>query len=216
MMRATSDGIFYHDLSAQGLSSGSAAINQVIKDFPQATEGSYFGAMPLIYPVQINSTYARYAWYCPIYWLNAQYDSDLEDYVLSDIRLHALGMADAEDVTVSYTATSEGSLTGANLVESVREGYIQTVKDALEIGEEVSDDVQITASVLNVTSFVMEGNTHIVLRTDNASYEWLEGAAEWMNTTDWYTLLTVQVGDNFTATIQDVDGVNRIVVFSKS
>jgi hypothetical protein len=86
----------------------------------------------------------------------------------------------------------------------------------LEIGEEVSDAVQITASVLNVTSFVMEGNTHIVLRTDNATFEWLEGAAEWMNTTDWYTLLTIQIGDSFTATIQDVDGVNRIVVFSKN
>lgn len=214
MIRATTDGIYYHDLSAEGLSSGSAAINEVIKDFPDPVSGSYEGAMPLIYPVQINSTYSRLAWYCPIYWWDAEYDEDMEDWYVSDIKLHALGMADAEDVTISFTES--GDLSGADLVQFVREGYVQAVRNSLDIGQETGDYVEISATVLNTTSFVEDGNTHIVLRTSNATYEWIEGAAAWMNMTDWYTLLTIGVGDSFTASIQSVDGVYRILTFVKN
>lgn len=215
MMRGTNEGIFYHDLSDLGLRSGEAAINEIIKDYPDPVEGSYFGAMPLIYPVQINSTYARLAWYCPIYWWSAAYDAESEEYYVTDIRLHAFGMADAEDVTISYVTEVQGSLTGANLVEAVREGYITAIQESLNIEvEEPTDTFQLTASILNKTSYVSAGDTHIVLRTNNATYEWIEGSASWMDIADWYELLTSNVDDSFTATIQQVGDMYRIVAFA--
>ncbi len=213
-MQATKDRIYYHDMRNLSLMSGEAAINVVLKQFPDPTSGAYYGAMPLIYPVQINSTYSRYAWYCPIYWYQTEYDSDLEDYVLTDIRLHALGIVDGQLESIRAISTS-GS--GEELVRTVREAYVQAVKDALGVSPEpVEGAVTLNATVLNVTSYVDDGSTHIVLRTDNSTYEWIEGAKDWMPLTDWYELLSVAPGDSFTAEIEKVGVEYRIISFSKT
>jgi hypothetical protein len=71
--------------------------------------------------------------------------------------------------------------------------------------------------VVNKTSYVDGGDTHIVLKTDNVTYPYIEGARVWMNLTDWYTLLNdIGVGDNFTATIEIVDNMFRIVTIVKN
>ncbi len=215
MLRGTKDGVYFHDLSDLGYASGEAAINQVIKEYPDPVEGSYFGAMPLIYPVQINSTYTRMAWYCPIYWWNTQYNSDTEEWYITDIRLYSLGIADAKDVTINAALQAQGNLVGASLVQAVREAYIQEVRNALGIEvEEPTDTIQLNATILNKASYVSDGNTHIVIRTDNSTYEWIEGAQAWMDVNDWYELLNASVGDSFTATIQIVGDVYRIIAFS--
>ena len=215
IMRATKDKVYYHRFGNGSLVSGESAVNEVIKVFPDPTSGTYFGSMPLIYPVRINSTYTRYAWYCPIYWWTSSYDSDSDDYYISDIRLHALGIADAQAEEISFISV-KGTLSGEDLVQTVREGYVQAVEDALGVEPEVEDIITLTANVLNVTSYVEEGATHIVLRTDNATYEWVEGVRAWMDIGDWYELLTIEVGDSFTTTIEVVEGVNRIVEFTKN
>ena len=214
MVRATKDGIYYHDLSHEGLASGEAAINEVIKAFPDPVAGSYFGAMPLLYPVQVNATAYRYAWYCPLYWFDGYYDSESEDYYISDIRLHAFAIADAHDVTISYTVVRSGALTGAALVQAAREGYVEAVGG--EIIEEPTDTYTLTANVTAVSSYVEDGDTHIVLSTTNATYEYIEGARDWMDLSDWYALLSMEVGDNFTATIQIIGEQYRIVSIVKN
>ena len=214
MVRATKDGIYYHDLSHAGFASGEGAINEVIKAFPDPVAGSYFGAMPLLYPVQLNATSYRYAWYCPLYWFDGFYDSDLEEYYISDIRLHAFAMADAHDVTLSYTLVRSGALTGAALVQAVREGYVEAVGG--EIIVEPTDTFTLTANVTAVSSYVEDGDTHIVLSTTNATYEYIEGARDWMDLSDWYALLSMEVGDNFTATIQIIGEQYRIVSIVKN
>ncbi|MFW9910437.1 MAG: hypothetical protein ACFFEF_17915, partial [Candidatus Thorarchaeota archaeon] len=214
VLRATKQGIFYHDLSAEGIQSGEAAINEVIKAFPQPVTGSYFGAMPLLYPVQVNATYYRYAWYCPIYWLDGYYDSESEEYYILDIRLHAFAMADAKDVTTSFMLERTGSLRGAALVQAVREGWVEEIGG--EIIEEPVDTFNLTANVTSVSSYVEDGDTRIVLGTSNATYQFIEGARSWMNLTDWYTLLNLAVDDNFTATIQVVGEQYRIVAIVKN
>lgn len=213
-IRGTNDGIYYHDLSNAGFSSGYAATNEIIKQFPDPVAGSYFGAMPLLYPVQVTPTTYRYAWYCPIYWYDGYYDSDSEEFYVSDIRLHAFAMADAADVTISYTLEKSGALTGANLVKTVREGYILEVGGELE--EEARETFTLIANVTTISSYVEDGDTHIVLGTDNSTYEYIVGAKAWMNLTDWYTLLSLEVGDEFTATIHIVNDEYRIEAITKN
>ncbi|MFW9849186.1 MAG: hypothetical protein ACFFF4_08595 [Candidatus Thorarchaeota archaeon] len=214
MLRATKDGIYYHDLTQSGYASGEAATNEIIKQFPDPVTGSYFGAMPLLYPVQVNATHTRDAWYCPIYWIDGYYDSDVEEYYITDIRLHAFGMADAKDVTLSYTLERSGSLTGATLVQAVREGYIEEVGGEIVI--EPLDTFELTANVTAITSYVENGDTHIVLATTNSTYDYIEGARSWMTLDDWYTLLNLNVDDNFTATIHVVGDQYRIIAIVKN
>ncbi|MHA1653402.1 MAG: hypothetical protein ACTSVT_05340 [Candidatus Thorarchaeota archaeon] len=212
-MRATKDAIYYHDMHNYSLMSGEAAVNAIIKDLPPPTSGQYYGAMPLLYPVQINSTYSRFAWYCPIYWYQSEYDSEADEYSLTDIRLYALGIVDGQHETIKAYSTSSS---GEELVRTVREAYVQSVVNALTIEPESEENVELSATVLNVTSYVDGGDTHIVLRTDNSTYEWIEGSKDWMPLTDWYELLTVAPGDSFTATIEKVGSQYRIVAFSKT
>ncbi len=213
MVRGTKDQIFYYDLSDAGFSSGEAAINEVIKAFPDPNTGTYFGAMPLIYPVVIDSTRTEYAWYCPIYWWDGYYDSDAEEYYVSDIRLHALGMAYAKDVSTNFVLTRQGAVTGANLVKEVREGFVEEMGGVIE---DTTDTFEITADVVGASSYVYDGDTHIVLETNNASYQYLEGSLAWMNQTDWYVLLGLEDGDNFTATVKFVGDQYRIVAITKN
>lgn len=216
LMRGTSDGIHYYDMSNLSFVSGEAAVNEVIKQFAQPVSGSYFGAMPLLYPVQINSTYIRQTWYCPVYWYDSTYNEDAEAYEISDFRLHAFGIVDAQTEGLSFTQ-SKGTTSNPDLVAAVREGYIEEVEEMLGFVEPPTEDERfdLSATALNVTSYVSDGNTHIVLRTDNSTFEWIEGMADWMNTTDWYELLTVSPGDSFIATIEEHEGVFRIVAFAK-
>ncbi|NWF96228.1 MAG: hypothetical protein HXY34_08795 [Candidatus Thorarchaeota archaeon] len=215
LVRATKDAVRYYDMTNESLVSGEAAVNTIIKDFPKPVTGSYSGAMPLLYPVMVNSTYARQVWYCPVYWYNSQYDSDLEDYVVTDFKLYALGMVDAKQLEISYTVT-KGSLTGEGLVQQARQGFVNTARVALGLEPEPEDTIELSATALNVTSYVESGNTHVVLRTSNSTYTWIEGAREWMPLADWYELLTVKEGDSFTATIEQIGSQYRIVAFSKS
>ncbi len=206
ILRATRDGIYFYDMSNQSLVSREAAVNTIIKDLPKPTSGEYYGAMPLLYPVRLNSTYTRQVWYCPIYWYLSEYDSEVEEYIL--------GIVDANMMDISYMML-RGSLSSQELVRQTREGYVDEARTALGMQPEPEDTITLTASVLNITSYVEDGDTHIVLRTDNSTYRWIEGTKAWMNITDWYQLLTVQPGDTFTATIQVFGSEYRIVAFTK-
>jgi len=214
VLRATQNEVFYHDLSGEGYVSGSTAVANVIAAIGPPASGSYYGAMPLLYPVIINSTVTKWTWYTPIYWTDAYYSEDLGDYVASNMRLHALGMVDASNIDRYVWLPLGGALSGENLVYEVRSNYVELIGG--EIGEEPSDTFTMTANVTAKTSFVQNSQQHVLLRTDNITYEFLEGAQAWMNTTDWYTLLFLDVGDNFTATVLKVGDVYRIIAIVKN
>lgn len=214
VLRATQNEVFYHDLSGEGYVSGSTAVANVIAAIGPPASGNYYGAMPLLYPVVINSTVTKWTWYTPIYWTDAYYSEDLGDYVASNMRLHALGMVDASNIDRYVWLPLGGALSGENLVHQVRTDYVALLGG--EIEEEPSDTFIITANVTGTTSFVQNSQQHVLLRTDNVTYEFLEGAQAWMNTTDWYTLLFLDVGDNFTATVLQVGDVYRIIAIVKN
>ncbi|TFG28387.1 hypothetical protein EU527_17370 [Candidatus Thorarchaeota archaeon] len=214
VFRATPTEVFYHDLSTRGYISGDSASANVLADIGQVASGFYYAAMPLLYPVVISSTVTKWTWYTPIYWADAYYDEDLGEYIASNMRLHALGLVDASNVDRFIWRALSGSLSGESLVHAVRTDYIALLGGIVE--EEPSGTFNITASVNAKESYTKDGQEHIVLRTDNSTYEFLEGTASWMNITDWYTLVFLGVGDNFTATILVVGDVYRITAITKN
>ncbi len=214
VFRATSTEVYYHDLSDEGYVSGYAAASNVIADIGAPADGYYYGAMPLLYPVQITPTETRWTWYTPIYWADSYYDEDLDEYVASNMRLHALGMVDASNIDRFKWVALGGSLSGEALVRAVRTEYVNLLGGSIE--EEPSDTFNITATVNAKASYTKSNEEHIILRTDNSTYEFLEGAPSWMSTADWYTLVFLDAGDNFTATIQVVGDVYRIIAITKN
>jgi hypothetical protein len=214
VFRATPTEVYYHDLSGEGYVSGDAAVANVVGDIGQPASGAYYGAMPLLYPVVINSTLTKWTWYTPIYWADSYYDENLGEYVSSNMRLHALGLVDASNIDRFVWLPLGGTLSGEELVHQVRSDYVALFGGSIE--EEPSENISITANVTAKTSFVQDGQQHILLRTDNATYEYLEGAQAWMNTTNWYNLLFLDVGNSFTATILKVGDVYRIIAIVKN
>jgi hypothetical protein len=214
VFRATLDTVYYHDLSGFGYVSGDAAASNVVSQFPPPASGFYYGAMPLLYPVQVTPTETIWTWYTPIYWADGWYDSDIDEYVLSDMRLHALALVDASNIDKYHIEELGGTQSGATLVQATRAGYVALFGGSIE--PELEDTFELTATVTNITSFVYDGDTHILLGTDNATYPYIEGTRDWMNLTDWYTLLNLSVSDSFTATIQQVDDQFQIVALAKN
>ncbi|MFX1482862.1 MAG: hypothetical protein ACFFCP_06695 [Promethearchaeota archaeon] len=210
VFRATKDAIYYHDLSDEGYVSGDAAAANVVADIGAPASGVYFGAMPLLYPVVINSTLTKWTWYAPIYWADYTYDSDTDTYTATNMRLHALGLVDASNIDRFVWQPLGGIISGEELVYKVRSEYVELFGGTIE--PQPAGTFTLNASVVNKTSYVDNGDTHIVLKTDNATYPFIEGARDWMNLTAWYTLLNdINVGDSFTATILVVGDMYRII-----
>ncbi len=215
VFRATQTEVFYHDLSSEGYVSGEVAAANVISDIGKPASGAYYGAMPLLYPVEISPTETKWTWYTPIYWTDAYWDSDLEEYVYSNMRLHALGLVDASNIDRFVWQPLGGTLSGEDLVFEVRSDYVELFGGVVE--EEPTDTFNMTATVLSIASDTVDSQQHIILGTDNATYPHIEGARAWMNLTDWYTLLLeIGVSDSFTATIQKVGDVYRIIAIVKN
>jgi hypothetical protein len=215
VFRATKDAVYYHDLSGEGYVSGDAAAANVVADIGAPASGVYYGAMPLLYPVVINSTVTKWTWYAPIYWADFYYDEDIEDYTATNMRLHALGMVDASNIDRFVWIPLGGTLSGEELVYQTRSAYVELFGGSIE--PEPSDTFNLTATVDTKESYVHNGETHIVLGTDNATYPYIEGIVNWMNLTDWYTLLNdIGVNDSFTATIQMVGDMYRIIAIVKN
>ncbi|MFW9807044.1 MAG: hypothetical protein ACFFFK_09985 [Candidatus Thorarchaeota archaeon] len=215
VFRATKDAVYYHDLSSEGYVSGDAAAANVVADIGAPASGKYYGAMPLLYPVVINSTLTKWTWYAPIYWADFHYDEETDETIATNMRLHALGLVDASNIDRFVWVPLGGTLSGESLVYEARSQYVALFGGSIE--PEPSDTFSLTATVVNKTSYVDSGDTHIVLKTDNATYTYIEGARDWMNLTDWYTLLNdINVNDSFTATIHIVGDMYRIVAIVKN
>ncbi|RDE12905.1 MAG: hypothetical protein C4K49_09335 [Candidatus Thorarchaeota archaeon] len=213
IFRATRNGVYYYDLSSFRYISGEAAKANVISQLPLPATGSYYGAMPLLYPVEINSTLTTWTWYCPIYWADGYYDEESGEFSVSDMRLHALALVDASNVDKFYIQELGGVLSGPTLVQAARVGYVTLLGGTVLVP---IDTFQLTANVVNKTQYVEGGDTHIVLGTNNSTCWYVEGTRSWMNLTDWYTLLNLGIGDSFTATIHVVDGQFRIMAITKN
>ncbi len=214
VFRATQDKVYYHDLSSYGYVSGDAAAANVVGQLPPPASGFYYGAMPLLYPVDIGGQ-IKWTWYTPIMWAQGYYDDDFEEYLFTDMRLHALALVDASNIDAFYIQELGGTISGEALVLAARTGYVELFGGSIE--PEPEGIFELTADITNKTSYSYGGNTYIVLGTNNASYPYVTGMYDWMNETDWITLLVnLDVGDNFTATIEKVGDQYRITAIVKN
>ena len=214
VFRANSTKVVYHDMSTLGYLSGDAAWKNVVANIPDPATGMYRGAMPLLYPVVINSTLTKWTWYAPIYWMDGSYD-DEGYYYISNMNLHGLALVDASNIDRYVFVSTGGTLSGENLVYETRSNYVELFGGSLE--PEPTGEFNITASVVDIQEYISDDETHIVLRTDNSTYEFLEGTSVWMDTESWYTLLfDIGVSDSFTATVRVVGGINRIIAITKN
>jgi len=209
IFRATRTTVYYHDLSSYSYVSGDAAAENVVGQLTPPASGFYFASMPLLYPVEISPSQTAWTWYAPIFWVKGYWD-DSDYYVFTDMNLHALALVDASNINRYYIQETGGTIWGEDLVRTTREGFVAL------FGATLSDIFELTANVTSTTAFVDNGDTHVLLGTDNSSYLFIEGAKMWMNHTDWYALLTIEPGESFTATIQIVGEQHRIVAFVKN
>ena len=215
VFRATQTEVFYHDLSGSAFVSGETAASNVIADIGAPASGVYYSAMPLLYPVVISPSETKWTWYTPIYWTDAYWDSDLEEYVADNMRLHALGLVDASNIDRFVWLPLGGAISGEELVFEVRSDYVELFGGVIDTGP--IDTFNMTATVVAKVSDTVDSNQHIILETDNSTIQYIEGARAWMNLTDWYTLLLdINPFDSFTATIHIVDGVYRIIAIVKN
>ncbi|MHA1864835.1 MAG: hypothetical protein ACTSWA_13770, partial [Candidatus Thorarchaeota archaeon] len=133
----------------------------------------------------------------------------------NNMRLHALGLVDASNIDRFVWQPLGGSLSGEELVFEVRSEFVELFGGVIE--EEPTDTFNMTATVVSMAFDTVDSQQHVILGTDNATYPYIEGARAWMNQTDWYTLLLeIGVTDSFTATIQKVGDVYRIVAIVKN
>jgi hypothetical protein len=214
VFRANSTAVYYHDMSVLGYLSGDAAWKNVVANLPDPATGMYRGAMPLLYPVEINSTLTKWTWYAPVYWMDGDYD-DEGYYYISNMNLHGLALVDASNIDRYVFVTTGGTLSGEDLVYAARSAYVELMGGSLE--PEPTESFNMTATVTGKEVTVSDQETRILIRTDNSTYEFIEGARSWMDTESWYTLVfDIGVGDSFTATIRVVNGINRIIAITKN
>jgi hypothetical protein len=215
VFRATQTQVYYHDLSSEGYISGDAAAANIVGKIAKPATGQYYGAMPLLYPVVINSTHTKWTWYTPVYWADAYYDEDIEEYVFNNMNLHGLALVDASNIDRYSFVEAKDGLSGETLVHEVRSQYVALFGGVVE--DEPTDTFNMTASVVSKVTDIVDSNQHIILETNNATFKYIEGTRAWMNLTDWYSLLLdISVSDSFTATIQKVGDVYRIIAIVKN
>lgn len=219
VFRATQDAVYYHDLSNYGYVSGDAAAANVVSQLPPPANGFYYGAMPLLYPVSIGTGQIKWTWYAPIYWADGYYDEDNEEFYLSDMRLHALAMVDASNIDKFYIQqvyeqSSGITVTGRELVYAARVGFVESFGGTVE--PERTGIFELTADVVNKTSYIYGGNEYIVFGTNNETYPYITAMYDWVNETHWFTVLNLHEGDNFTATIEHIGEQYRIIAIVKN
>jgi hypothetical protein len=188
VFKATREGPFFYDYSAEEYISGITAEDIVGgKILPPAT-GYFDTEMPLLYPVEVSNGVFRLVWYVPIYWREGTGGLD------ETIYLAGFAIIDARDINkVAINMVTEG-LTSEQLVAETRLDFIRLFGAVTY--------VQLNTTVVDKQEYVREGTTHVVLHTSNSSYTWVEATSDDLPTQQWYELLSTQAGDQIAANLE--------------
>jgi hypothetical protein len=202
VFRGTKDEIFYHDMSGLGFVAGQDAIDHIVGSIDKPSQGYYDGAMPLLYPIEINNE-TVWTWYCPIYFYQTEYSADDARGDITNIKLHALAMIDASESRTFYVQETEGKYLGESLVATAKVGFKAKFGDYSGDPPDTTDNTTIIVSdVLEKGEYTINGNTHFLLETNDTLIQYIEGRSDMMDFMDWYNLSLIDVGDVFQATIQ--------------
>ncbi len=106
-------------------------------------------------------------------------------------------MVDAEDTNKIALSINQEGISSEQLVRQTRLQYV-----GLFMGSNMTGNIEITATVLNRYEYVQDGSTHIVLRTDNESYPWIEATPSDLLSEQWNQLLSTQAGQQISVRIE--------------
>lgn len=188
VFKATRDGIFFYDFRQANYISGLTAEDFVEGRLPKPAVGIYDAEMPLLYPVEISPGKYRLAWYVPIYWREGTWGRD------ETIYLAGFAIVDAEETSkIVITMNGEG-LTSEQLVRKTRLDFLKLFG--------VITYLEFSATVLGKYEYVEDGITHIVLRLDNATYQWVEATPKDISTLQWNELMATKAGDKATLQVE--------------
>ncbi|MEM2936946.1 MAG: hypothetical protein QXJ63_00175 [Candidatus Bathyarchaeia archaeon] len=188
VFKATRDGIFFYDFRQANYISGMTAEDFVEGRLPKPAAGIYDAEMPLLYPVEVSPGKYRLAWYVPIYWREGTWEKD------ETIYLAGFAIVDAEETSKIAITMNEEGLTSEQLVRKTRLDFLKLFG--------VVTYLEVDAKVLGKYEYVEEGTTHIVLRLDNATYQWVEATPKDIPTLQWNELMATKAGDNVTMQIE--------------
>jgi hypothetical protein len=188
VFKATRQGIFFYDYSAERFISGITAEDIVGGKIPPPATGYFETEMPLLYPVEVANGVFRLAWYVPIYWREGVGGPD------ETIILAGLAIIDALDINNVAINMAGGGLTSEQLVRETRLDFIRLFGAVTY--------VELRTTISDKQEYVSEGTTHVVLRTTNSSYPWIEATPNDLPTQQWYELLATQAGDDISANIE--------------
>lgn len=210
VFRGTTDEIFYHDMTGLDFVAGQGAIDEIVGILTPPAQGYYDGAMPLLYPIEINNEMV-WTWYAPIYHYRTEYDSDGNAGSITNIKLYALAMIDAGESRTFYVQEVDGQYYGESLVITTKAGFKAKFGDT---SDEIPDTIDNTTIVISEVLAKGEYGNNILLRTNNTLIQYIEGRLDMMDFMDWYDLVLIDVGDIFQATVQlGTDGRWWIISF---
>jgi hypothetical protein len=199
------NSLTYYDFHGMDFISGNRA-EDLAEQGLATTTGTYFATMALPYSMGA----AGAAWLVPIYWTSAVRDSSGNLNITPQDTLTLAGARLINALDVSKTATvfvSEG-YTGAALVRELKNRY-QTV--CCGVTPTSSNQTQVTVTIKDISSYIKDGQTHLVIKTDNSTYPYIEATPTTISIDKWQALLFLKPGDKLVATIQQVGNIWTIV-----
>ncbi|MFX0096947.1 MAG: hypothetical protein ACFE7E_04220 [Candidatus Hodarchaeota archaeon] len=204
VFKATRSGIFYYDYRFENYISGITAEDLIEGKISQPAQGRYYSAMPMLYPLNISPSESRLVWYVPLYWQEGGYFEG--EFIRGNTIIFAgLGLVDAKDISYILLNTDIEGMNGEEVVTATQNEFIALFSSAT--------NVTLALTVNNVSSYELDGDTHIVLGTNNTQYPYIEGTAEDLVPTEWYELLQTTPGDTVIVTIIKIGEVWRIIQF---
>jgi len=188
IFKATRSGIYFYDYREANYISGMTAGDLVEGRLPKPATGLYEAEMPLLYPIQISPGNYRLAWYVPIYWREGTGEED------ETIYLAGFAIVDAEETNKIAIKMNVEGMTSEQLVHATKMEFLKLFG--------VTTEITVTAKVIGKYEYVEEGTTHIVLRLDNATYQWVEATPKDLPTSQWNKLLATNIGDTVTVHVE--------------
>ena len=188
VFKATRSSIYFYDYRQANYISGMTAEDLVEGRLPKPAAGLYDAEMPLLYPVQISPGNYRLAWYVPIYWREGIGGND------ETIYLAGFAIVDAEETSKIAIKMSTEGWTSEQLVLATRLEFLKLFG--------VITEIEVSAEVLGKYEYVEDGTTHIVLRLDNATYQWVEATPKDLTPLEWNKLMATEKGDIVTVHLE--------------
>jgi len=204
VFKATREGVNFYDFKLSNYISGMTAEDLVEGRLPKPATGNYYAVMPLLYSVETTPNEHNLAWYVPIYWNEGTGEED------ETIYLTGFAIVDAQDTNKIALTINQQGISSEQLVKQTRLEYINF------FGSNITDNIELDATVMNRYEYVQDGSTHIVLRVDSAMYPWLEATPKDLPSSQWNQLISTQTGQTVHVEIQKSYDKWIIVSFSNT